>query len=444
MNDVMRRYAGVSALLLLLAAPISHAQAGSEKQEAPAVQDDELDPDEYQRRKIRIVKFFEDQRARYEVVTSTVTKSGQILDWIKPESQTEGGAIASPPREMYPHPYAESVSNPYLDAAKHPIRKEGVALTELQLDGAAMGPPGTVPIVRFDIDSYLNEVRYLPADPLDIVSKLPPPAPSSNNRYYAVWHRFGDVFGTIGRVNIWDTEGPVGNETSIAQTAVIRGTPMQAIEAGKIETSGFSPARRPVFFTYYRTAGSASGDWAGGYNTLVQGWVQVSPTVAPGMSLIPWASATDGEQYSLDVEVRLWEGNWWVRAAGEWVGYYPHCIGGAAPPCERGTLFSEKGIRDIADRLDWYGEVFDSRAPAATSTDMGSGAYANTHFRRAAYFRNLLYVWAPATAWWFDAGSISVTDARCYSADGPFYSADPNWRNWFYYGGPGDEGAGCD
>lgn len=426
------------------------AQAGAQSAApAPGTAATDLSAAEYEQRKVRIVKFFEARQSRYAVVATTRTKSGQVIDWIKPESQVAGGKIAAPPGDTKSDGPKDRIDNPYLEtplpsALSSARRVEASAATELQIDPSARGPRGTVPVVRFDVESYLKEVGELPTDPLQIVTKIPPPDPESNDRYYAVWQRFGDVFGTIGRINVWDTTGPIGNETSIAQTAVIRGSPMQAIEAGKIETSGFSPSRRPVFFTYYRTNGGASGDWVGGYNTLVDGWVQVSSSVAPGMSLVPWSSASGGSQFSLDVEVRLWEGNWWVRAAGEWAGYYPHCTGGGSAPCRNGTLFSAAGIRDKANRLDWYGEVFDSRAPAATSTDMGSGAYANTQFGRAAYFRNLLYVWAPASAWWFDAGSISVTDAACYSADGPFYSADPNWRNWFYYGGPGDEGAGCD
>jgi hypothetical protein len=272
---------------------------------------------------------------------------------------------------------------------------------------------------------------------------MPPPAPASNNRYYAVWQRFGDFFGSAGRINVWDTSGPVGNETSIAQTALIRGTPMQAIEAGKIELQSLNGNRGPYFFTYYRTNGAASGDWTGGYNTLVDGWIQYSSTVAPGMSISAWNSATGGNQYSLDVEVRIHQGNWWVKVAGQWAGYYPFCRGGDAPPCDTGTLFSASGIRDQVSRMDWYGEVFDSSAPAATSTDMGSGAYATGGWRQAAYFRNLTFFWAPTTYWWWDSGSVSTTDSTCYSANGPFYSADAAWRNWFFYGGAGKEGSGC-
>jgi hypothetical protein len=162
------------------------------------------------------------------------------------------------------------------------------------------------------------------------------------------------------------------------------------------------------------------------------------------MSLAAWASVDGGNQYSLDVEIRLWQGNWWIRAAGEWVGYYPHCIGATAPPCgAEGTLFSESGIRDQVDTLYWYGEVFDSSAPTPTSTDMGSGQFASAAWSHAGYFRNMLFFWAPNTVWWFDSGSLSVTDATCYSGGGPYYSMSASWRNWFYFGGPGAEGPSC-
>jgi hypothetical protein len=323
--------------------------------------------------------------------------------------------------------------------------KEKLAQTEVQLQGKARGPKGTVPIVRFDVEAYLKNEIELPLNPQDVLRKPPPPSPDSNNRYYGVWQRFDTFFGTSGRINIWDTAGPNSGETSIAQTAVIRGNPMQAIEAGKIESNPLNGDDVPHFFTYFRTSGAASGDWVGGYNTLVKGWIQVSSRVAPGMSLANWDSTTNGNQYSLDVEVRLWQGNWWVWAAGEWAGYYPMCNGGGAfSPCSGATLFSEAGIRDKADRLDWYGEVFDSSAPKPTTTDMGSGRFASEGWGKSAYFRNLTFYWQPATYWWWDSGAPSATDSACYTVDGPFYSqSDDAWHNWYYFGGPGKDAQGC-
>jgi hypothetical protein len=115
-----------------------------------------------------------------------------------------------------------------------------------------------------------------------------------------------------------------------------------------------------------------------------------------------------------------------------------------------GTLFSESGLRDQADLIQWYGEVFDSFTPMATRTDMGSGQFASAGFQHAAYFRDMMYI-APEGHRWFDAGSLRVTDPSCYSGDGPTIAlpTDPtpgithDWVNYFFYGGPGADALNC-
>jgi hypothetical protein len=398
---------------------------------------------ERKERSDRIRTYFVEKLKRRQVVATTRTRSGQTIDWIRPETQVAGGRLAIAPAIETSAKDPGEFRNPFLSFDAELKQVERSARTELQLDDHARGPKGTVPVVRFDVERYLEIVKIPPKNPSDVLQKIPPPAPESNDRYYAVWQRVGTFFGSAGRINIWDTTGPVSNETSIAQTAVIRGDPMQAIEAGKIELQSLNGNRGPHFFVYYRTNGRASGDWVGGYNTLVDGWIQVSAGVAPGMSISPWNSSTGGNQYSLDLEVRIHQGNWWVWVAGEWAGYYPNCVGGGDAPCASGNLFSANGIREQVSRMDWYGEVFDESAPAATSTDMGSGELAVNGWQHAAYFRNLTFFWQPTTYWWWDSGSISVTDSSCYSANGPFYSSDPSYHNWFFYGGPGKEGSGC-
>ena len=392
-------------------------------------------------RQNRIRKYFEERQQRRKIVATTVTASGQIIDWIRPETQTVEGVIARAPGDRPEERAPEQATLPIKEVQRTGV--DQIAYTEVQSQEKARGPSGTVPIVRFDVEAYLDSVVIPPKDIREVLLKVPPPAPAANSRYYVTWLRFGTFFGTAGRINIWDTTGPTGNETSIAQTAVIRGNPMQAIEAGKIEVQSLNGNHRPHLFVYYRTNGSAQGDWVGGYNTLVDGWIQVSSTVAPGMSLAPWESSENGNQFSLDLEVRIHEGNWWVWAAGQWAGYYPACSGGDSQPCDNGNLFSQNGIRSQADRLDWYGEVFDSTAPAPTSTDMGSGAFADTWWQHAAYFRNVTFFWQPATYWWWDSGAITPTDTGCYTVNGPHYSNDAAWRNWFFYGGPGKEAATC-
>jgi len=398
---------------------------------------------ELEKRRNRIRKYFEERQSQRDIVATTVTESGQTIDWIRPESQTSSGIIEDPPDDTddSAEPEDDTQQQEPNETATGDVGEDQPALTEVQVQPNAQGPKGTVPVVRFDVEAYLAAIDVPPEDPEDVLKKVPPPSPASNDRYYVAWHRFGTFYGSAGRINIWNTTGPVNNETSIAQVAVIRGTPMQAIEAGKIENQSLNGNLRPHFFTYFRTNGTAGGDWVAGYNTLVDGWIQVSATVAPGMSLVPWESTEGGAQYSLDVEVRIHLGNWWVKAAGQWAGYYPKYK--ESDPDE-GTLFSASGIRDQADRLDWYGEIYDSSAPAATSTDMGSGDFAEDWWQHAAYFRNMTFFWAPTTYWWWDSGTITPTDSACYNEHGPHYSAEAAWRNWFFYGGPGDEAPGCD
>jgi hypothetical protein len=376
--------------------------------------------EEIQARRQRIRDYFDSRLRRLDIVETTVTESGQIIDWIARESQTLDGFIATPPVGELNAERAPGEAGEGMPSTDHPDSDAQPVRTELQAQSAVLGPEGTVPVVRFDVEQYLGSVEVPPEDPADVLQKLPPPAPAANNRYYGVWQQEpGTFYGTAGRINVWDVDGPVGtDETSIAQTAVIRGSPMQAIEAGKIEWNG---NRTPYFFTYFRTDGKSDGDWVGGYNQDREGWIQYSRTIAPGMTIGP-ASSTDGVQHYLYIEVRLVEGNWWVKAVDEWVGYYPYCKGGDAPPCAEGTLFSTSGIRDEADRLDWFGEIHDHLAPAPTSTDMGSGAFAADGWQQAAFFSDLTYFWDPDSYWWWHTGTPWATDPACYSVNGPFYS----------------------
>jgi Neprosin len=64
----------------------------------------------------------------------------------------------------------------------------------------------------------------------------------------------------------------------------------------------------------------------------------------------------------MSLKWQLWQGNWWLRVNGVWIGYYP------------ATLFNESGLRSQAGKIGWYGEVVDAGDHAGTTaTDMGNG-----------------------------------------------------------------------
>jgi hypothetical protein len=79
------------------------------------------------------------------------------------------------------------------------------------------------------------------------------------------------------------------------------------------------------------------------------GWVQVNPSITPGMYL-----ATGSQTYMGYV---FWNGNWWGWYEDQWVGYFP------------GSEW--KGDYTKSSLLQWFGEVYDSDPSPAT--DMGNG-----------------------------------------------------------------------
>ncbi|WP_164002294.1 neprosin family prolyl endopeptidase [Pyxidicoccus caerfyrddinensis] len=435
---------GATLLYLVLSgcgsqdAPASEATVAAPSTDRTARAVAPLTEKELELRRERIREYFRARLSRLDIVATTRTDSGQVIDWVPaPRDVPE---MPPPPEEKMPEGTSPLPETP------GPEDKDAPVQTELQLQPWAQGPAGTVPVVRFDVENYLRLETEPPENPEDVFERIPEPSPASNDRYYGNWNKTGGpFFGSAAIINLWDTSGPVDNETSIAQVAVMRGNPIQAIEVGKIELESLNGDKAPHLFTYFRTNGSEDGDWEGGYNQLCDGWRQVSTQIVPGAKLIGM-SAQGKAQYVMDIEVRLHKGNWWVRVLGEWIGYYPRCKDNdTTSTCKNeGFLFSTQGIRNNADKLTWFGEVYDSSAPEATATQMGSGRFASEGWSHAAYFRNLTYFWAPTTYWWWDASTKPVaTDAKCYSVSEPTFSSTSSTKNRFFFGGPGKAAEGC-
>src|SRR5437016_5259758 len=368
-NKARRTYRGSIALVAFL---IAFCLSSRQSTPAAAAQGP-ISEQELAARRARIREFFQARLQRMKIIATTVTPSGQTLDWIRPESQTPDGKLAQPPAA-------------FPDSAATPPNTD-LAQTEVELYPHTRGPAGTVPIVRFDVEKYLASVKVPPADPKDVIRGMYPPRPAPNGNYYVGWKLEETNWGSGGMINIWDTPGPVSPEASIAQLNVSGGTygtatmpaTLQTIEAGKIEKEPITGDALPHFFVYYTTnAYSNAGDWEGGYNTYVSGFIQYLFSRAPNMVIT--SSVQGGRQVDLGVTIHYDQGNWWVGFNSQWVGYYPYCKGGMLPPCRDypdpdnpngpllpgGPLFSSSGLRDSAARLDWYGEVHNPFAPTST------------------------------------------------------------------------------
>lgn len=368
-----------------------------------------------------------------EIVATTTTRRGQVYDWIDIRSQVPGGEIASPP----PLDPAPDTSSPG-DACG-----TLVARSELEEEPEALGPPGTVPVLRIDPDRI-----YAPGTVQDFLSKygnasdipayinegdIPPPqAGGAFTHFYAKSHMNVSNYGGEGYLNVWGPFVIYKTEQSTAQIAVTVGgppTPKETIEAGWHVLGSLYGDYATRFFVYFTVNGYKEvGPLKGGYNMKQNGWVQTSRTVAPG-TILTSVSVLDGSQVEFYLRVQLHEGKWWVRYNDEFVGYYP------------ASLFSSDGLGAKADRIHFYGETNDDLTiEGMTPNDMGSGKFPidGLEMRTAAYMRTLQ---VQETAEGYDrskyrADKILITNKKCYDLLGKFTSTNA-WRSHYYYGGDG-------
>jgi hypothetical protein len=368
-----------------------------------------------------IRQYLSDRYGRRDVVATTTTTSGQRLDWVPVESQVDGPVALPPdtaPEAGSPDPDRVATSIPF----------------ELASDGVETGPPGTVPLARKRIDDIRATVdlqdwlakgprrnRQAPPD------AVPFPVADDPVHKYAHAYQFVPCFGTEGVINTWRPYVQWSNEFSLGQLWLVRGggDGLQTVEVGAQTIKDLYGDWEPHLFIFFTTNNyTHMGDNLGGYNADVDGFVQVSSTVYPTMSLAQ--SVAGGNQYELALKVQLSAGNWWVRVGDQWMGYYP------------ATLYSPAGLRDQADKVDWGGEIVDDVAhhPEVTSTWMGSGNFASAGWQWAAYMRNLNHQSDQAGSMAPMQGFTSVTHPASYTIAADFSGAS-TWGSNFFWGGPG-------
>lgn len=352
------------------------------------------------------------------VLKTTVTDS-QTIDWISIGSQ---GEIAQAPPLRTP-------------------RDGPRPLSELEQPGAELGPPGTVPVVRVDLD-YLtsNSVKSLPG--------LPESASSKRQTSNAGQHWYvssSQTVPNIGGSTVFSLFAPyvsTPNDSSLLQTAITRSNVLltggrgpslnvtQTVEAGWINFP--SQISQPHLFTYFTTNGYlGEGNNQGGWNTDFAGWVQVDATIHPGSVFSP-LSVDGGVQEDLKVEYNLHEGNWWLAVEDRWIGYYPASLFSAVS-----TDPADTTLAGGSDGIYFYGEVFNSE-DALTTTDMGSGEFAEKGYGKVGYFLNATYT---------NSGNVSVgyegvwteSDAERYTYEEHFLSGT-NMGSYAFLGGPGAGG----
>jgi hypothetical protein len=374
--------------------------------------------------KRELTGYFEERLARLDIVETTKTPSGQILDWIDIHSQHPEGKIATPPPA------------PKIDTARQRGRATKMARFELQERGSKRGPEGTVPVLRIDpkklrfnktLDEFLSKhghrtvTRYYDGYPLEQPELGGP-------------HDYGATSETVncqggeGFISLFDPYTAHSDEFSLSQIGLEGNRETggrQTAEAGWQEYRDKYGDWIPHLFVYYTTNGySKDGDNIGGYNQEVKGWVQYSNSVYPG-AISNHVSTPGGAQWELFIKYQLYQGNWWLNVGGEWIGYYP------------ASLYADPGLRNGADRILFFGEIVDSASHnEATKTQMGTGYFAEYRWPTAAFQRLLRYQTDVNGSMTDYDGSAIITDSKEYDAE-LHMNSGTNWSSYFWFGGPG-------
>lgn len=377
------------------------------------VEPEELSPDA-RRRQIEVDRYIRDNLYRgYEIVETTQTFTGDLIDWVDPAS-VPGSQIEPPP--------------PIEDLASPP----GVSLQRTELDEhpELRGAAGTIPIVRPDFRAW---VRGESAGSLEEHLARQQPGVAGVNRYFGGYQKtasttavdgyFSHSINTVENGSFSLLEAAVQcNGSNAPKTINLVG----ATVSKDLANFGDSTLRMRVEFL---TAGYSSGYKVGGWDGLVVGFVPAAGRpYGPNIALTP--SIPGGTQYESHFRIENYSGNWWVAHNGNWLGYYP------------GTLFPL--IKYQACKAMWYGEVYDPSPQIWTWTDMGSGYFPTTGYPWAAYVRNPFYV-SGGVASWPPAAPENIAGSAnpaCYWQS-PLYSGSNPWARYFYLGGPGSPAIGC-
>jgi hypothetical protein len=351
-------------------------------------------------------------------VTHSYQADGSYFDCAtvgsQPGAQKLGGkALADAPRSPSVAPAGAGAGS----GSQHATSPLTLGLTD-KFGNAVHCDAGTVPIQRVSLDRL---TRFGTLD--KFLAKRPDGSRGTvsaqlASRQYAYGDQFVANHGGHSVLNVWN---PNAN-FSISQEWYSNGS--QTLEGGWIKYPA-AFGNSSVVFIYFTPDGYQTGC----YNLTCAGFVQTNSNWALGGSLSNY-STPGGTQYDITLVWQLYQGNWWLwlRSSGnlETVGYYP------------GSVYNGGPLATGADRAIYGGEV----APDATWPPMGSGAFANAGFGRAAFQRSIFYIDAADGTNWASLNPVE-TAPSCYTINYTPAATGGDWGTNFYFGGPGGSTSVC-
>ncbi|XP_030531399.2 uncharacterized protein LOC115741566 isoform X2 [Rhodamnia argentea] len=293
---------------------------------------------------------------------------------------------------------------------------------QLWTDGGESCPEGTIPIRRTTEKDILR-ASSIQRFGRKLRRNVRRDSTGTGHEHAVVFVNGQQYFGAKASINVWSPGVTDMYEFSLSQVWVISGSfgnDLNTIEAGWQVSPELYGDNYPRFFTYWTTDAYQA---TGCYNLLCSGFVQTNNKIAIGAAISP-RSSYNGRQF--DIGVMVWKdpkhGHWWLEfGSGLLVGYWP------------ALLFSH--LRSHADMVQFGGEIVNTRSTGFhTSTQMGSGHFAEEGFGKASYFRNLQVV-----DW--DNNLLSPSNLHLLADHPNCYDIKQGrnnvWGTYFYYGGPG-------
>lgn len=363
------------------------------------------------------------------LVAKTITLAdGSIVDWVYRSSQ---GTVADRP----PFPPTGSGTGGPRGGANGGTKQPRAAKTSdyETFSPNQMGPINTVPILR---TGEIGDLRSKALPDMAILSKRTLLGMDPNHWYagtrQSVWNLGAKATFSCFRPELSTRRRMSLLQMSVARTSVpgVPGRKVQTLEAGWMRNP--RSVRHPHMFTYYTVNSYVSpGDYRGGYNAKVKGWVQVDREYYPGMRLP--VSRVGGVQRSVRLRFRRHRDNWWLAVNDRWIGYYP------------GRIFWRRGVpsdRTLASKSNYiamYGEATQEklRPWPLTRTQMGSGKFPEEGWGRAAYIRQMTYTDLNRVDRTYTGPSRSVTEPMRYDCMTNELLGDSFWGSYMFVGGPG-------
>ena len=243
--------------------------------------------------------------------------------------------------------------------------------------------------------------------------------PAVYGHRYAHEYQYVNNYGGYGQLALYRpyVNGSRTEIFSLSQQWYVggSGSGLQTAEIGWQNYPQLYGSENSALFIYWTADGYNS---TGCYNLTCGAFVQVNSNWHFGGGFSNY-STVGGPQYLVSLGFYLYQGNWWLAAGNDWVGYYP------------GSIYRGGQLSRYAQIFDMGGEV----VGATHYPPMGSGQWASAGWPYAAYHRSILWRDA-ANGGHNPALTRSQPSPSCYSATAPTWGG-PTWKTYFFFGGPG-------